>query len=247
HPLRVEVVAWASCQAYLPSALFAMLSILAYLRTDRTGGRHTRAWRAASVVLFGIAVLFKPVPLCLPAVLLILDVYPLGRLRGRLHRDWWAVLARLVLQKVPYLVISGACLAVTFHARSDLLSAHADGSAARALFASYSTIFYLHKTLLPTGLCHLYPAPASLRWNETAYLGSALLAILLTALCCLARRRWPGLLAAWLAYLVILVPNAGLTRYALYVVADRYSYFTFLGLAAGAGVLFAVLIRQAAA
>ena len=36
HPLRVEVVAWASCQPYLPCALFSMLSVLAYLRAFST-------------------------------------------------------------------------------------------------------------------------------------------------------------------------------------------------------------------
>ena len=32
HPLRVEAVAWATCQPYLPCILFSMLSVLAYLR-----------------------------------------------------------------------------------------------------------------------------------------------------------------------------------------------------------------------
>ena len=44
HPLRVEVVAWASCQPYLPSVGFAMLAVLAYLRVvdDRRPGRFVR-------------------------------------------------------------------------------------------------------------------------------------------------------------------------------------------------------------
>ena len=36
HPLRVEAVAWASCQPYLPCILFSMLSVLAYLRAFPT-------------------------------------------------------------------------------------------------------------------------------------------------------------------------------------------------------------------
>ncbi len=32
HPLRVEPVAWASCQAYLPGVAFSLLATLAYLR-----------------------------------------------------------------------------------------------------------------------------------------------------------------------------------------------------------------------
>lgn len=34
HPLRVEVVAWVSCQPYLPCAFFTMLAVLAYLRRE---------------------------------------------------------------------------------------------------------------------------------------------------------------------------------------------------------------------
>ena len=43
------------------------------------------------------------------------------------------------------------------------------------------------------------------------------------------RRRWPGLLAAWLSYLVILAPNLGIIRISEHIAADRYSYMSMLG------------------
>ncbi len=46
----------------------------------------------------------------------------------------------------------------------------------------------------------------------------------------LLRRRWPGLLAAWLSYLVILAPNSGIIRINDEIAADRYSYVAMLGL-----------------
>ena len=52
HPLRVEVVAWASCQPYLPCALFSMLAILAYLRAFPTETSRSWVWLAGSLVLF---------------------------------------------------------------------------------------------------------------------------------------------------------------------------------------------------
>ncbi len=79
HPLRVEAVAWVSCQPYLPCALFSMLAVLAYLRAFRTSSSPQWGWLAGSFVLFVAAMLFKAVAVSLPAVLLILDVYPLGR------------------------------------------------------------------------------------------------------------------------------------------------------------------------
>src|SRR5262249_35887440 len=43
------------------------------------------------------------------------------------------------------------------------------------------------------------------------------------------RRRWPGLLAAWLSYLAILAPNSGLVRTGDQLAADRYSYIATMG------------------
>src|SRR4029079_9184017 len=80
HPLRVEAVAWVSCQPYLPCALFSMLAVLAYLRAHGEGASPRWGWLTASFVLFAAALLCHAVPVTLPAVLLILDVYPLRRL-----------------------------------------------------------------------------------------------------------------------------------------------------------------------
>ena len=82
HPLRTEVVAWASCQPYLPCALFSMLAVLAYLRAFPDGQTPRWRWLLATFALFVAALLSKAVAVTLPAVLLILDVYPLRRLGG---------------------------------------------------------------------------------------------------------------------------------------------------------------------
>src|SRR5262245_24795669 len=51
HPLRVEVVAWVSCQPYLPCAAFSLFSLLAYLRAqdESRSGRRLRSLAAAWV------------------------------------------------------------------------------------------------------------------------------------------------------------------------------------------------------
>ncbi len=43
HPLRVEPVAWATCQAYLPAVAFSLLATLAYLRAHPASGVTTVA------------------------------------------------------------------------------------------------------------------------------------------------------------------------------------------------------------
>ena len=61
HPLRTEVVAWASCQPYLLATLFSILFIQTYPSNF-------------SVVLFLLAVLCKAVSISVPIVLVLLDV-----------------------------------------------------------------------------------------------------------------------------------------------------------------------------
>src|SRR5262249_45520774 len=57
HPLRAEVVAWASCQPYLPCALFLMLAVLAYLKAFSQVQPPRWGFLAASYVLFLAALL----------------------------------------------------------------------------------------------------------------------------------------------------------------------------------------------
>src|SRR5262249_19286601 len=112
HPLRVEVVAWASCQPYLPCAGFAMMSVLAYLRGCRAGRRHP-GWLFASVGLFAAAFGCKAVPWGLPLVLLILDAAVLRRFgAGQSTVGIWA-------EKVPSLVPAIAVAFMAVQAKSD--------------------------------------------------------------------------------------------------------------------------------
>jgi len=98
----------------------------------------------------------------LPAVLLLLDFYPLRRLQGG-PINWFRPQLRSVLwEKVPFLV-----LAIVFAAIA-LLAQHSIGAlkplpqydaASRVAQAFYGVIFYLWKALLPTRLSPLYELP----------------------------------------------------------------------------------------
>ncbi len=57
HPMRAEVVAWASCQQYLPSAFVSLLAVLAYLRAHPKGRRGSRSWLFAAWVVMRVAML----------------------------------------------------------------------------------------------------------------------------------------------------------------------------------------------
>src|SRR5271165_2503721 len=81
HPLRVEVVAWVSCQGYLPCALLALLAVLFYERAADGPRRLLLAELAPSLGLFLASLLCKATSLGLPVALFALDLYPLGRIK----------------------------------------------------------------------------------------------------------------------------------------------------------------------
>jgi tetratricopeptide (TPR) repeat protein len=243
HPLRTEVVAWVSCQPYLPCALFFMLSVLAYLQAFRAGPTPAPrwGWLAGSFLLFAAALLSKAVAVSLPAVLLILDVYPLRRLgggRGRwagrsVWRVWW--------EKVPFAGLSLLFMGLAVKGRKEaehLASLEAVGLPARIAQSCYGIWFYLVKTVVPSNLTAFYPLPEELNGVTPVFLLGILATLGMTLAAILLRRRWPGLLAAWLIYLVILAPNLGLVRIGNQIAADRYSFISMMGavVLAAAGV-----------
>jgi cytochrome c-type biogenesis protein CcmH/NrfG len=237
HPLRVEPVAWVSCQPYLPCALFAMLAVLTYLRAVGEGGPPRPGWLAASFALFVASLLSKAAAVPLPAVLLILDVYPLRRLGGGPGR-WLGPGARRVwLEKVPFFATGLVFMALAVVAKAEaqtLIPLERDGVLARIAQACYGIWFYVIKTVIPTGITAFYPLPARIDWWSPPFLLSLLATAAVTAGLVLRRRQRPGLLAAWLSYLVILAPSSGLVRIGSQVAADRYSDLAMLGLVAPA-------------
>ncbi|MEI8078366.1 MAG: glycosyltransferase family 39 protein, partial [bacterium] len=78
HPLRAESVAWISERKDVLSVFFALLTLWCYARyAERPSPRRM----AAVIVTFTLGLLAKPMLVTLPCVLLLLDYWPLQRLR----------------------------------------------------------------------------------------------------------------------------------------------------------------------
>ncbi len=232
HPLRVEVVAWASCQPYLLCSFFAMHCALAYLHSaDASTPSARRSWLAGSWLFFVMAVLSKAAAVPLPAVLLILDVYPLRRLGPG---PWFGPEARRIYGEMLFFVVPCAgFIALTYHARvsdSGATPLEAFGLAPRVVQALSGITFYVVKTVFPFGLTAYYPLPVLyeelFHWP---FAHSVVAAILATAAVLVLAKRWPGVAAAWAVYLVFLAPNLGLVWSGTYIAADRYSYLATMG------------------
>jgi tetratricopeptide (TPR) repeat protein len=231
HPLHVESVAWASARKDVLSGLFFMLALLAHER--RVRGAHPWAWSAALVAAFALGLLAKPVVVTLPCVLLLLDEWPLRRLRAGPGRGFDAARVRgALLEKLPLFALAALASGVTLVAQRaggalQLLERYPLG--VRLTNGLDAGVGYLAKTFWPSGLAVFYPhAHGGLPAWRVAL--AALLLAGVSAWVLRALRRRPYLAVGWLWFLGMLVPVSGLVQVGQAAMADRYTYLPLIGL-----------------
>lgn len=224
HPLRVESVAWITERRDVLSCAFFLGSILLYLKFAAATDRRWK-WLALSALSFTAMLLSKTLGLTLPFVLLILDLYPLRRIRRE------TLLPRL-LEKLPHAALmAGGLLMLSFSAgKAEGVHTREQYSYLQSLVQpGFRVCFYAFKTLLPIDLSPLYWYRPGLGFRQIA--GAV---ALLAATCVLVhfRRRFPSGLSAWVAYGLLIAPASGLVQFGSIFAADRYTYIPCLPFAA---------------
>jgi len=248
HPLRVESVAWATERRDVLSGLWFLLTVLTYLLAAEAAGARRRWWLAGSVACYALAATSKSIVMTLPAVLIILDVYPLRRL-GTRWREWKAPEGRRVLaEKIPYLLLAlGAAGMAAYALRShrDTLDSSLPVES-RIAVALYGLGFYVWKTVIPFPISPLYQLPNPVAPADPRMVASAAAVVALTGGLFWLWRRWPAGLAVWVSYIVLLAPVSGIVQRGPQLVAARYSYLACLGWALLVGGAVSLLARRAA-
>jgi tetratricopeptide (TPR) repeat protein len=230
HPLRVESVAWITERRDVCCGFFFLLSLLAWLKhveAERQGNSSPR-WLLLSLAAFACSLLSKALGIMLPAVLLLLDVYPLNRFVPGLK-------VRLLREKAFYGVLSLLdALLMLFAMRS----IHAVRSVAtyniveRAAQAAYGLCFYVVKTLSPINLIPIYRIDIPMRLGDAKYVLAMVAAAAGTAALVVFRRRVPGALVSWLSMVALLLPVLGIAVTGFQIAADRYTYLALMPAAA---------------
>jgi len=237
HPLRAETVAWATDRGDVLCGAFYLLALLAYVRAVDTGSLRWRPWGGLALLGMIAALLSKEIAVTLPAALLVLDAYPLRRPLS------WAARLR---EKLPFLVLAllGAAVAVAARAAGARFSTLEQyGIGARLAMAAYSLWYFVAATVWPAGLAPYHEPPARVDLLAPRFLAAALAVLALTAVAVLLRRRWPAILAAWAAYVVVLLPVSGLVHSGSHLVAERYGYLPGAALALLLSGLAAAALR----
>jgi tetratricopeptide (TPR) repeat protein len=241
HPLRVESVAWITERRDLLSGFFFLLAVWAYIRAVWEAPEPRAGWRALSLVAVAAALLSKASTLMLPAVLLLLDVYPLGRrARG---------LGTLAREKAVYVTLAAIAAVIALIAlRSGwAMTSYGDvGLPGRLALMTYSFTFYPWTWLWPVGLSPMYELPLTVNPFEWRFLIPLAAFPAVTLALIALRRRWPGALAAWVYSALMVLPVSGAAHAGFQMAADRYSYLSGLGFALLAGGTLIPLRRAVA-
>ena len=215
HPLHVESVAWVAERKDVLSAFFWFLALWGYVRYVE---RPSPSRYAVVVAAFCLGFMAKPMIVTLPLVLLLVDVWPLGRKPA-------------LREKIPLFALAIAGSAVTFAVQQHSgavreLAALPLGARIANALVSYNV--YLWKTVWPSNLAVFYPYPKAIpAWQVAAA------AIVLAAITVLAVRQFrarPYWTAGWFWYLVTLAPVIGIVQVGAQARADRYTYVPMIGL-----------------
>ncbi|MBI4874044.1 MAG: tetratricopeptide repeat protein [Acidobacteria bacterium] len=214
HPLHVETVAWLANRQDALASVFWLAAIWAWAwyAAKPSAGRY-----AAVALMFALGLMSKPMVATLPAILLLLDYWPLGR-------GGWK---RLVLEKIPLALVAAPAIGAAY------IAEHSTGATKivadltawdRFANAAVSYAAYLIHTVWPAWLAVLYPYERQIAvWRVAG-------ALLLLAGVAWAARRSRCATVGLLWFAIGLLPAIGLIQVGFQSRADRYTYIPLTGL-----------------
>jgi protein O-mannosyl-transferase len=242
HPVNVDTVAWVAERKNVLSTFFWMLTMLTYFYYLENP-RLTKYF--LMLFLFILGLLSKPMLVTLPFVLLLMDYWPLKRIRfdyiqqdkkkkgaGPQFSYQGVAVSRLIAEKIPLLVFSiGAIVVASLSIRWGGFNVGVAyvPMGLRIENAIVSYVLYLWKMICPINLSFYYPYPKSIPFWEVAGAGALLIGISVVALRLIFRA--PYLFVGWLWFLGTLVPVSGIMQGGLWPeIAERWAYVPYIGL-----------------
>ncbi len=238
HPIHVESVSWVAERRDVLCAFFMLLSVLFYLRYAELGGR---AMYVLALAMFGAGLMSKPMAVTLPAVLLILDYYPLKRLTP-------GAFFRVLLEKAPFVILSvlASSVAVLTQWRSDAISSLSDYALFfRVLMSVRALGFYLYKTSVPLSFMPYYDRPpVDFLYPQFFMAAFAMAAITVLAVLYWRRTGSAAFVAALAFFVVTLLPVIGIIQIGSQAAADRYMYIPSIGIFVLMGGIIASMLQR---
>ena len=219
HPLTVECVTWISQRKTVLAAFFAVWSLILYVYFARKGG-----WKlyAGCILMYLLALMSKPTAIPLPALMLLLDYWPLKRLNRR-----------TVTEKLPLFTLGGIFAIITYVSQSRAFFATLPGQYNPRyipLVFIHNTAFYLYKIIWPANLSPYYAYTKTMGLSDPVILIGIIGFGILINILIFTFRRTRSILTTSLFFLVALLPTMGIIRFARMLTGDRHVYLPSIGL-----------------
>lgn len=226
HPLNTEAVAWASGRKDLLSTLWMMVSLGCFLEYKK-GNR--RILRNLGILGFLLALLAKVTVLTLPAVLVIVAILK----RWKLDRRFWIDLS-------PFILLSAIFAVIAYLGKTGVIDSSTPLE--KILIAPMSTVFYLQKLIIPTGLAVIYPFTGAVELLTLRIAIPILICLILTIVGLKNYKSAPLLFFCLAFFAITLSPS--LLNFSkgdfLYFASDRYAYIPSIGIL----LMFATLLSR---
>lgn len=242
HPMRVESVVWITERRDMVSGFFLLLTVIFYLSYVQANLLKSKlTYSLLGLLAYGLSLGAKPIGLTLPALLLVLDFFPLRRLVPQISPKRMLF---LVIEKVPLFLLGAVAAWFAWRSQdigvddSYLYPLDSYPPFSRILQVAYGACYYFGSTIIPAGLSPLYLLKPPLALTIWPFWFTFVCFITITTSLIVIARKWPVGVTVWLCYGIIVSPVLGLTQVGPQIVADRYSYLGCLPFVAllGAGV-----------
>jgi tetratricopeptide (TPR) repeat protein len=240
HPMHVESVAWVAELKDVLYTLFFISGMIVYLRyvDALAAGKSTTGWRFKALALvfifFILSVLSKPAAIVFPLAMLLLDFYR----NRRIDKKVW-------LEKLVFFATSVVFGLVAVQAQAaDRLLHDYYPLHQRFFFASHSIVRYLIKALFPSGLSIFHPYPMQPQQSlPTEYYLAPLLVAALAYFVYKSLKQGRLMAFGALFFLVNILLVLQFVSIGEAIMAERYTYVSYIGLFFLAGIKFDSMIN----
>ncbi len=243
HPMTVETIPWVGERKTLLAAFFALWSLFFYIRythactvtaarnvtSAKRGagiqspvGRSTWGFYIGCLLFYLLALMSKPTSTPLPVLMLLLDFWPLRRLKRQSF-----------LEKIPFFILGGIFAVITYisQTRTAITLSPVKIGIGRVFFTlCHNIIFYLYKIIWPVNLSSHYPFPNPLNLSQPMVLAGVIGTCILIPLLLISLRWTRAALIGWLFFFIAILPTMGIVGFTNVIAADKFAYLPSFGL-----------------
>ncbi len=219
HPMTVEPIPWIGERKTLLAAFFAFWSLILYVCYSRSG-----SWKsyAGCFLMYLLALMSKPTSVPLPAVMLLMDYWPLKKIS-----------VKSFLEKVPLFILAVTFAIITYisqHRTAGTVAPTEFGPGHILLVLCHNIIFYLLKIILPINLSSHYAFPKPFGLSSPMVLAGVIGTCILIAVLLISLRWIKAAMTGWLIFFVAIFPTMGTVGFTNVIASDKFAYLPSVGL-----------------